>query len=240
MKNIPRILFLFDIDGTLINAGELSVEAYKAAFLEILGEPYSIRVVDCAGRTDPFIVQSVLSVYRPDLASDAGIAARIFSRFLFYMHTAVAQGYKADLLPQVFEVLELLQQESSAAFGLLTGNLEQGAYCKLAAAGIDAYFDFGAFGSDHSDRNMLGPIARTRAEMKYNTAFDPSNIWIVGDSVHDISCAKAAGFRSLAVATGRTDRSSLVECDPDLAFDRLTAAPFSAIIEDSRNQEAGL
>ena len=38
---------------------------------------------------------------------------------------------------------------------------------------------------------------------------------IIGDSVHDITCAKVNGLRSLAVATGWTPYSELQEASPD-------------------------
>jgi len=46
--------------------------------------------------------------------------------------------------------------------GLLTGNLEKGARIKLEPFGLNTFFPFGAFGSDHEDRNYLLPVAIER------------------------------------------------------------------------------
>ena len=47
--------------------------------------------------------------------------------------------------------------------GLLTGNVAMGAQLKLESFGIWHYFQLGAYGSDHHDRNTLVPIAQQRA-----------------------------------------------------------------------------
>jgi phosphoglycolate phosphatase-like HAD superfamily hydrolase len=48
-----------------------------------------------------------------------------------------------------------------------------------------------------------------------------NNTLVIGDTRHDIECARAAGTRSMAVATGRFSRSELASHDPDLLFDNL-------------------
>jgi len=46
----------------------------------------------------------------------------------------------------------------------------------------------------------------------------------VGDTEHDIACARAAGARVIAVATGGTDISTLAAAEPDLLLDDLQEA----------------
>jgi phosphoglycolate phosphatase-like HAD superfamily hydrolase len=45
---------------------------------------------------------------------------------------------------------------------------------------------------------------------------------VVGDTEHDVHCARAAGARCVAVATGARSRSDLAACQPDLLLDDLT------------------
>ena len=45
-----------------------------------------------------------------------------------------------------------------------------------------------------------------------------SEIWVIGDTPHDISCARAIGARVLAVATGWHSISELEACHPDALF----------------------
>jgi phosphoglycolate phosphatase-like HAD superfamily hydrolase len=45
---------------------------------------------------------------------------------------------------------------------------------------------------------------------------------VVGDTPHDVACARAHGCRCLAVATGTYSREKLAGCEPDLLLDDLT------------------
>ena len=53
---------------------------------------------------------------------------------------------------------------------------------KLAAHGLQDRFTFGAFADDHHDRNALGPIAKSRAELHFKTTFDPADVYVIGDT----------------------------------------------------------
>ena len=64
------------------------------------------------------------------------------------------------------------------------------------------YFPFGAFADDGEVRNDLGPHALRRARERHGIDFSPAHIWVVGDTPHDIECARVIGVNSLAVATG--------------------------------------
>ena len=169
-----------------------------------------------------------------DLADDDETRDRIFRHFLGAMHKSVEDGYTADILPGVPEVLEYLGGDERAVLALLTGNLKDGARNKLRAAGLLRYFPernfaYSAFGSDHCERDRLGFIALERLRQTFGE-LHPGNIWIVGDSVHDISCARASGFRVLAVASGTTPREVLAEKTPDILADELNCEMFQDIL----------
>ena len=87
---------------------------------------------------------------------------------------------------------------------LLTGNWEPGARTKLSRFDLNRYFRFGAFGCDGIERSELPPVALDRAEQAMGRRFRPEETLIVGDSVHDVTCAQAHGIPCLAVSTGRT------------------------------------
>jgi phosphoglycolate phosphatase-like HAD superfamily hydrolase len=65
---------------------------------------------------------------------------------------------------------------------------------------------------------------------------------VIGDTAHDIECARAAGARAVAVATGSRPREVLAAHAPDLLLDDLAdAAPlfdFAARIEAGGTQPA--
>ena len=103
---------------------------------------------------------------------------------------------------------------------MLTGNLAAGAEHKLSHYGVWQYFRFGAYADDHFDRNELGPVAMKRArELGYE--FSPHDVWVLGDTPHDIACARAFGAKALAVATGAFLSAQLSEHKPDALFENM-------------------
>lgn len=86
--------------------------------------------------------------------------------------------------------------DGGIAIGLLTGNFRDVATAKLHAAGVwHERFDLeqGAFADDSEDRNELGRVARDRAQ-----AAGEGHLFIVGDTLHDVACARSA--QAVAVA----------------------------------------
>ena len=49
----------------------------------------------------------------------------------------------------------------------------------------------------------------------------PRRCIVIGDTQHDIACARAAGARAVAVATGPLSRAELEAHGPDLALEDL-------------------
>ena len=120
-------------------------------------------------------------------------------------------------LPGVTALLET-SFASGVALGLLTGNLRRGAETKLASKDLWRYFPFGAFADDCEDRNLLGPYALRRACAHHGVDFAPANTWVIGDTPHDVVCARAFGARAIAVATGRHSVDQLQVENPDAVF----------------------
>ncbi len=123
------------------------------------------------------------------------------------------------VLPGVRELLEALSQKTHLHLGVLTGNLQRTGHAKLAAASLDLFFGFGAYGCDHEDRNQLPAFARDRAQAVLGKPVPLSTLIIVGDTEHDIACGRAVGARTVAVCTGLVDRNSLRNAEPDLLLD---------------------
>ena len=44
---------------------------------------------------------------------------------------------------------------------------------------------------------------------------------IIGDTIHDVNCGKSLGVRSIAVGTGKQDKNTLLNENPDFYFDNL-------------------
>ncbi len=86
------------------------------------------------------------------------------------------------------------------------------------------YFGFGAFADDHHERDRLGPFALSRArERGHDIALSPT--FVIGDTPHDISCARAIGAKAFAVVTGAFSAENLAPHTPDILLEDLSNIP---------------
>ena len=114
------------------------------------------------------------------------------------------------MLPGVRRLLETLDTRDDVFPALLTGNCEEGARIKLQHFDLWKFFRCGAYGDDVTDRNHLFDDRRCSAREACGAPrVQPSDVVVVGDTVLDVACAKAAGARSVAVATGPCDVDTL-------------------------------
>lgn len=215
-------LILFDIDGTLLECGPQVRPILAEILTTVFGTAGEVATYDFAGRTDPGIVL--------DLLTEAGmpqeeILARLPEAKRMYVERLerTLDRQRMRLLPGVLQVLEDLSRREDIALGLLTGNWEPGARTKLSRFDLNRFFDFGAFGCDGVNRSDLPPVALDRAERRLGRRFRPEETLIVGDTLHDVACAKAHGIPVLAVATGRTSAETLRDGGADRVVADLTA-----------------
>jgi phosphoglycolate phosphatase-like HAD superfamily hydrolase len=172
---------LWDIDGTLVQAGQVGRDMFTEAFLAVFGrapDEVAAGALAMAGRTDHEIALDFLASHR----------------------IAGAETH----LPAFTEALVALGERPDVVQSLLTGNVEPNAVVKLAAFGLEGYLDFdvGGFGSDHRHRPSLVGVARRKAERKYGVAFDGDATVLVGDTPLDVAAGRDGGARVVAVATG--------------------------------------
>ena len=209
-----KTLLLWDIDGTLLTAGGAGMRALQVALQRVFAINGSINDIDFAGRTDRWIMRQIFAKF--GLPATEENFTRFADGYIAALPAAVAdRGVRA--LPGVTALLEA-SCASGVALGLLTGNLRRGAETKLASKDLWRYFPFGAFADDCEDRNLLGPYALRRACAHHGVDFAPANTWVIGDTPHDVVCARAFGARAIAVATGRHSVDQLQVENPDAVF----------------------
>lgn len=205
------LLVLFDIDGTLIDAGGAGLLALREAATETFGNEGP--PLDLAGSTDSGIVRGLFEYFGREF--DPDLEEAFYLSYLPKMAKNLGSScFGGRILPGVKELIQSLEGEGHI-LGLLTGNIERGAIIKATHYGLMEHFQFGSYGDDHWDRNKLGPIALQRAAEVTGRTFDPSQTVVIGDTPKDVACAKAFGARSVAVATGAFARESLLETGAD-------------------------
>ena len=121
-------------------------------------------------------------------------------------------------MPGVRPLLDALTLRPDVYLGLLSGNYERAARLKLEYFDLWRYFRCGAFGDDAPERNGLLPQALAHIRACGGPAAAPSETVVIGDTPLDIACAAASGARSVAVATGGYDATTLRASGADIVF----------------------
>lgn len=232
MSDTRQLAWLFDVDGTLLTTEGAAREAFALAVRQSLGVEDPLGDIAFAGRTEPLILKDILARHGVRFAD--GEEARFWDRAFDAMR-ATFQPPRGRLLPGVETLLDRIRGEPEWVAGLLTGNMTQMARIKLDRFGIHERFAFGAFGEEAADRNALACVAVERVARRYGVP--PSRCVVIGDTEHDIACARAAGARAVAVATGSQRRAELEARGPDLMLDDL--ADHAAIMAWARSIAAG-
>jgi phosphoglycolate phosphatase len=205
------ILYLFDIDGTLLRARNAGRRQFNAVFAAHHGIESACDGIQFGGKTDPALIDELFIARRGRRATDDERAA-FLDAYLPMLRADLAQS-GVEVIGGVVEALGWLAARPGVMLGIATGNVRGGADAKLAAAGLLEYFACGGYGCDSPLRAELVAAAiargRQRAELR--------EIVVVGDTVHDISAARACGAVACAVATGSDPADALVHADVVLA-----------------------
>ncbi|MEZ6234711.1 MAG: HAD family hydrolase [Phycisphaerales bacterium] len=229
------MLILFDIDGTLIRTHGAGMRALEDAGREVVGPSFSADGIDFAGSLDPVIIARMLERAGHEVTPTR--LADVRARYPAHLRRHLARrpidargafGESASgPLPGVVVLLDhLTRQRPAITLGLLTGNFEEGARLKLEHCGLDHdAFTIRVYGDDspHTPplRDHLPPVATERFTRHAGRPVPAEHVLIIGDTAHDVACARAHGHRSLAVATGGSRRDRLEAAGADLVVDTL-------------------
>jgi len=238
-----RKLVLFDIDGTLVLTGGAGIRAMNRACEELVGHPHALDGIPVAGRTDRIILTDVVA--RAGHALDGGLLDRLREGYISNLREEIerpgrtqsfeslgARGGVKAVMPGIRELLDVLDRRENVFLGLLTGNFEAGARIKLEHFDLWRYFRCGAYGDDAADRNELVPFALERARRGGLPDIAPDHILVVGDTPHDVACARAVGATPVGVATGGFTVEQLRESGAEIVFESLgNAEGFLKVID---------
>jgi len=216
---MSKKLILFDIDGTILSTHGIP----RIAMGNVLAHLYQNFNYDenynFSGRTDWEIIEHLLTF--DDRKVSMPFIRNIMDLFIEELDTQLQNGKEPLLFPGVKELIFYLSENKNTDLGLVTGNISHGARIKLEKTGLWKYFPVGGYGDDARDRSDLPPIAISRAEKYYKRKYEITDIWILGDSIYDISCAKDNSLCSLAVSTGLTEYETLKKSKPDVLVKNL-------------------
>ncbi len=208
-------LILFDIDGTLLLSGRAGLRAMTRAFEQVFGITDAFRGEHFGGRTDSYLVSKALQAAGlPDTPEQHHRFRGTYVPLLAEEIQQPGTGHKG-LMPGARELLEALDDLDHLHLALLTGNYRDAAEIKLQHFELWEFFEWGAFSDDAADRNALVPIARSRAGIYDIPEQAIERVIVIGDTPHDIECARVAGARSIAVATGGFTVDQLREAGAD-------------------------
>jgi phosphoglycolate phosphatase-like HAD superfamily hydrolase len=224
-------LLLWDIDGTLVCTGAAGERALVGAMKSLFQIEASLDQIDFWGRTDAHIGRMLFEHY--GVALDEKKLHDFLEMYLVLLQTEMTKG-RTKTHPGIVDILEQVRLRADLAQGLLTGNLVRGAEIKLTHFDVWRYFEFGAFADDSYLRNELGPHALRRAKEKIGREFPPENVFVIGDTPHDVACGKIIGAKTIAVATGKFSVEELAKCEPTAVLaDFSDPLKFFAVIDQN-------
>ena len=190
------VLF-WDIDGTLLTTARAGVFAWEDAVRELTGHEFELLSMRIAGLTDFQIAQRTFETL--GIQTDATFLRRFVDRYGELLPGSLPRK-QGSVMPNVCDILERLRDRSDVRSYLLTGNTRAGARAKLTYYNLMQYFPDGAFAEDTGDRGSIARRALSLARL--NGDVDEARMFVIGDTPHDVECARAISARTIAVATG--------------------------------------
>ena len=216
-------IILFDIDQTLLYSGGAGGLAMRKAFHQLHGIDDAFGQIEFSGLTDWAILKRGMQQHGL-LNSDqpfSGHLSRFQQAYYPLVEPMLHEVEGGHLTPGVVELLDALAERPDVRLGLATGNFREAALTKLRHFGLDGYLSDGGFGDDAEDRGEVVGIAIQRIA----NGAAPTDVWVIGDTPHDISAARANNARSLGVATGTTTTEELRDAGATVALPDLSDTP---------------
>ncbi len=206
------VLVLWDLDLTLLDPAGFGTRMITPALADLLGRD-PVMGASFAGRTDRAILTDLLEINGIGVDDDddevvVALMDAVSRRCETFGEDLLAGG--GGPLPGAHEAVAALAADPRLHQGIVTGNMRRTALLKLRLCGFDGLPDpgLGAFGDHHADRAHLVREALAAARARGVDVTLGRSV-VVGDHVHDVRGARAAGAVCVAVATGRVSADDL-------------------------------
>ena len=222
----PRLV-LFDIDATLISTSRSGIRAMRVVTARLFGQGIDIEAVEFAGKLDTLIIADILR-----LAGQSPTPHAITTFADHYRQelqaTLADPATTATALPGVHTLIDALAATQGLTLGLLTGNFQHTGTIKLRACGINPDRFPVRVWAEHAPhvnptRDHLPPVGLAQwACIVGPDHAHPRRAVVIGDTPHDIRCAKVNAMASIAVATGGFELDHLAGFAPDACVEDLS------------------
>lgn len=195
------IVLFWDIDGTLLTTGRAGLIAWEDACRAVTGLSLDFTTLKTDGLTDHQVALRILE--QADHPIDDDALRRMVAVYERHLPERLPLR-KGRVLDGVRESLEHLRaQRRDVHSMLLTGNTERGARAKLTHYDLTEFFEGGAFSTDAGPRSRIAERALGLVRARFpEAAIEPGQVFVIGDTPHDVDCARAVGARTIAVASG--------------------------------------
>lgn len=215
---------LFDLDGTLLDTIPFILESHRASLMAVLGETWD----------DGYLLGTI---GRP--LEDAFLPApedkrrELLDTYLRYNadHLAGGIGIFLGVLPMLRDIATHFPTVRTA---VLTSKRRASARSSLALFGLDDWFPL-VFTKEDSLRHKPDPEP-LRVAMDRMGLPDPGRVLYVGDSLHDLECARAAGCRIAIVEWTRMPGEPLWQAAPDFRIRHPGEIPLLLLRGDPRDR----
>ncbi len=216
---MKKLLFLFDIDGTLLSPGPAARKAINQAIEKHTGVPPDLQIKDVAGLTDRLIVKNALKKCGKN-SDQAEVINNIINNYLEIFADTYNESNDAFIYKDALELVHKMKKKG-LDLGLLTGNVKLGAQIKLNRFDLMKHFSFGAYGDDGETRSDLPVAARNYAHEVLGKTFEYEEIILVGDTPEDAIAAKVNGCKSIVVCRRPEWYNDIIDAGADLIVDSL-------------------
>ena len=169
---------VFDVDGTLLDTAETSLRCLQRVFVEVLGVEYPMEElrplfgIPCA---------EIAEMYKcPDVEYNVKTWQR-------YDHEAKSS---VQLFPGIREVLDKLY-DTDYVLGVVTSRSRPEVEQQMPMFQLDKYFETSICSDDTARRKPFPDPLLKYLEL---TGAGADEVLYIGDSKHDMECAKAAGI----------------------------------------------
>jgi len=210
-------LYLFDIDGTLVNINYVHLEACKLDYKGILGYKLPARLI-----ASTFGMVEKEAYYTICKALKIIPIEKPFQKIISIHNENFKKALaRKRVLPLkgVVTLLEYLKKKKQI-IGIITANLKIPGELILKKSRLKKYFKLFSF--DDGKSRKKEEIIRSALKLAKKKRYKFEKIIVIGDTIQDIKAAKSVHAFSVAVSTGSIKHAQLKKHNPDLLIRSLS------------------